>query len=289
MIGHYSIQHGTNRELKALKADYNKTVEQVYTDVAVRALKSDTESLITLASVQHMTIPSRKTQSPNSDPSLNGHHLPSWVSDWRTYQSHILSEPTSPHRASGMRTPDLRIDESSQILRVRGILVDTIEACSDGLKPKSFHIGTTTTGSTPDDTPAIERLWRDICGHSAFDLSKLYVNGDAATLAYTQTLSSGPRSGVSEQDGGTEHRHRAGRAGCGGQAGARKVKPGGEWGVEQSCVCAHGEGVLCAGAEGHGGGGYCVRAVRGEKCRFVCGRGAARGSTSWSGSAMCMA
>jgi hypothetical protein len=191
MIGHYSIQHGTNRELKALKADYNKTVEQVYTDVAVRALKSDTESLITLASVQHMTIPSRKTQSPNSDPSLNGHHLPSWVSDWRTYQSHILSEPTSPHRASGMRTPDLRIDESSQILRVRGILVDTIEACSDGLKPKSFHIGTTTTGSTPDDTPAIERLWRDICGHSAFDLSKLYVNGDAATLAYTQTLSSG--------------------------------------------------------------------------------------------------
>ena len=189
MIGHYSVQHGTNQELKGLKADYNKTVEQVYTDVAVRSLKGDTESLITLSSVQHVTLPSRKTQTPKPEPRPNGYHLPSWVPDWRTYQSHILAEPTSPHRASGTRKPVLHIDESSQILRISGILIDTIEACSNGLKPKSFHIHT--SGSNHDDQPAIERLWREICGHTGFNLTERYVNGDAATLAYTQTLSSG--------------------------------------------------------------------------------------------------
>lgn len=188
MIGHYSVQYGTDRELQALQADYNKTVEQVYTDVAARALKGDRESLITLAAVQHMTLPSNKTRTANSEPCPNNLRLPSWVPDWRTYQSHILSEPTSPHRASGAKTPDLHVNESSQILSVRGILIDTIDACSDGLKPKSFHAG---NGYNHHEAPAVERLWRDICGHHSFNLTERYVNGDSAALAYTQTLSSG--------------------------------------------------------------------------------------------------
>jgi hypothetical protein len=73
---------------------------------------------------------------------------------------------------------------------VRGIQIDRIKAYSDGLQPKCFQIG---GGSNDDGRPAIiDRLWRDICGHTEFNLTKPYVTGDtSATLAYTQTLSNG--------------------------------------------------------------------------------------------------
>lgn len=51
MLGHYSIRNSPNRELRELKADYKKTVEEVYTDVAIRGLSRAEDALLTFSSV----------------------------------------------------------------------------------------------------------------------------------------------------------------------------------------------------------------------------------------------
>lgn len=185
MLGHYSVRHGPNSVLKALRADYTKTVEQVYVNVAVRALKGDQESLITLAAVQHLNLPSPE-KGDNVSEELTSPidtYLPTWTPDWRTYQSHILSEPTSPHHCSGDTTPNLQVDPSSRVLSIRGVMVDQIDACSEGLRDKEFHI------DTSGRNLAIERLWREVCGQNTFGLSVPYISGGSAVFAYTQTLS----------------------------------------------------------------------------------------------------
>ena len=185
MLGHYSVRHGPNSALKGLRADYTKTVEQVYVDVAVRALTGDHESLITLAAVQHLSLPSPEKRDNVSEEStaLIDTHLPTWTPDWRTYQSHILSEPTSPHHCSGDTSPSLQVDPSSRVLSIRGIMIDQVYACSEGLLDKEFHI------DKSGRNLAIERLWNEVFGQTTFDLSVPYVNGESAVFAYTQTLS----------------------------------------------------------------------------------------------------
>ena len=188
MLGHYSIREGKNAELKTLKADYNKTLEQVYIDLAVRALRGDHETLITLAAIQHESLPSNEGFSINasgqfraaSDPKV-----PSWVPNWQTFQSNILSEPTSAHRACGSTTPNLRVDSCSRILSIQGVRIDFVESCSKELAQKEFHIDGKTRAL------AIETLWREICGKKSFNLTERYPNGESSFFAYTQTLSCG--------------------------------------------------------------------------------------------------
>ena len=56
MLGQFSVRTG-NTELAALQADYEKITAQVYVGVAMRVFTSDS-SLITLAAVQHLSLPS---------------------------------------------------------------------------------------------------------------------------------------------------------------------------------------------------------------------------------------
>jgi hypothetical protein len=105
-LGHYSVRMDDNPEgLAGLHADYNKDLVQVYTDVAVRALTSDRSSLITLAAVQHLDLVSGdelSAQAMSQDGDVDKDKLPSWVPDWETYTSKILSELISPHCAHGI-------------------------------------------------------------------------------------------------------------------------------------------------------------------------------------------
>lgn len=186
MLGHYSVR-ADNEQLAALQADYDKTTAQVYVDVAVRALTGDS-SLITLAAIQHPKLPSG-TKAPNQASAqtrtVDEKTLPSWVPDWETYETHILSEPVSPHCAHGTTSPTLKIDRSKLVLTVRGMKLDVIEACSEPLLQREFHL------NSSGRAPAIETLWHDICGKGRFDLEERYVNGESAFFAYTQTLSNG--------------------------------------------------------------------------------------------------
>jgi hypothetical protein len=186
MLGHFSVRMG-NVELEALQADYEKTTAQVYVDVAVRALTGDL-SLITLAAVQHPNLPSG-TEAPNEASgqirAVDKNTLPSWAPNWETYETHILSEPISPHYAHGMTSPKLTIDRSTLVLSVHGVKLDAIEACSNPLEQREFHLPSSRRAL------AIETLWRDICGKGHFDLEEKYINGESAFFAYTQTLSNG--------------------------------------------------------------------------------------------------
>ncbi|KAK3298692.1 heterokaryon incompatibility protein-domain-containing protein [Chaetomium fimeti] len=187
MLGHYSIRHGRNNELKRLVVDYEKSVEEVYTDVAARALTGDNDSLITLAAVQHTRSPSPIEASPRRE-----RRLPSWAPDWRTSQGHIMSEPTSPHRACGSKKPDLRITPSApEVLTIRGTRIDLIENCSDVLEKGAFHEKKINSGNTT--RAAVETLWTEICGNAnGFGLHNKYAGGEESSFfAYVQTLSNG--------------------------------------------------------------------------------------------------
>lgn len=192
MLGHYSVSGPNldgvkNTALATMKADYNKTIKKVYTDVAIRALTGDT-SLLALAAVQHMSLPSSEEAPDKGGRVVNQHTLPSWVPDWRTYQSFILSEPINPHRAHAGQISRLDVDKSDLILKIAGIRLDTVEACSKPLAARKFHPKWT---SAEGEQLAIESLWRDICLKNQFNLEDKYLNGESAFFAYMQTLANG--------------------------------------------------------------------------------------------------
>ncbi|KAJ4413819.1 hypothetical protein N0V82_008313 [Gnomoniopsis sp. IMI 355080] len=208
MLGHYSIRDCSNSELRELKADYTKTVEEVYIDIAVRGLLGHEQALLTLATVQHDRLPhgtDRIELSMSEYCKISPNNLPSWVPDWRLYQSHILSEPTSPHRAGGIGSPKINVDIALQSLSIQGVFIDTIIVCSRCFRPSEFHINGSQWSQAVGDN------WRDVCGYSDFNLADRYLAGpfaqasrgenpapgglrearieESAVFAYLQTLS----------------------------------------------------------------------------------------------------
>ena len=196
-LGHYS-KHWTFKDLaETLKADYKKTLAEVYIDLAILALKVETDernndgsALIALAAVQHMSL------SPSEAPAqthvegqiVDRDSLPSWVPDWRTYQSFILSEPVNPHRAHGTSSSKLSFDENYRLLRISGLQIDEIKTCSRPLATKEFHL----KKSSGENKSTIEYIWRDVCEGDQFNTSGQYLNGeDCYVFACMQTLSNG--------------------------------------------------------------------------------------------------
>lgn len=236
-LGHYSVSSSaaTNPLLRDLVADYDKstaTIPRVYADAAARALlggesvvrKSAEDSvydsgydsdenaiepsLIALAAVQHeVDLAKSDAEWTKLRHAERENYMPSWVPDWRTYTSHIMSEPTSPHRASGggsehigssrdgsrLSRPVLAWDQENGTLRVRGVFVDVVARASTPIKPKAFH--------NKGKLALITQLWQDVCNEKPdaegilFDLDRQYRGaggaGCSAFLAFTQALSNG--------------------------------------------------------------------------------------------------
>ncbi|KAG0646651.1 Heterokaryon incompatibility protein [Hyphodiscus hymeniophilus] len=187
LLSHFSVYQG-NKQIEELRADYKKTTEQVYVDVAVRALEGDT-SLVALAAIQHPNLPSGK-EAPNPTSGTNRvvdeKTLPSWVPNWDIgNQAYLLSEPISDHCAHGTSVRVVQVNQSTLVLSARGLKIDTIEALSAPMSQREFHINASGKAS------AFETLWHNICGKDAFDLEEKYVTGESAFFAYAQTLANG--------------------------------------------------------------------------------------------------
>lgn len=196
-LGHYS-KHWTFKGLaETLKADYKKTLAEVYIDLAKLALSveadersSNGSALIVLAAVQHMNLSPSEAPGQTHDKGqvVDRNLLPSWVPDWRTYQSFVLSEPVNPHRAHGTSSAKLAFDENDRLLRINGLQIDRIKSCSRPLATKEFHL----KKSFGEKELTIKYIWRGICERDQFNLSGQYLNGeDSYIFACMQTLSNG--------------------------------------------------------------------------------------------------
>ena len=176
-LGHFSIHTGS-QSLANIEADYSKSVEDVFYDVAARELKG-AESLLLLSACHSAPASYRKRDAGKS--SLAS--LPSWVPDWRIVPLHLFGSPVTPHRAAGETRPKISIDEEKRRLHIHGVRVDTIARPSWTFYGKAFQFRNEPTRRLP-----IEGLWHDICGYQRFTLDEPYLNGDFAFYAFCQTL-----------------------------------------------------------------------------------------------------
>jgi hypothetical protein len=195
-LGHFSVQstHPLSCGPMSINANYTKTVERTYIDVAMQIVRTQpSAACIMLASAQHApdSLPSRSGTDVERESSLrkwlqDEHKLPSWVPDWRTSEGIILAEPICPHRANGDSTTKLEIvNEIEYVLRIHGIGIDTVEVLSQPIHANEFY----GVKSADQSMTMIEKLWHEICGKHIFDLDTDYINGGSSFFAFMQTLS----------------------------------------------------------------------------------------------------
>ncbi|OAA52881.1 HET domain protein [Cordyceps fumosorosea ARSEF 2679] len=199
-LGHFSLRRpDTTPALRGLVADYGRSVEDVYCDVAVRGLEG-AASLIMLTATNYGAEVSRSrqnsilTNADGSEPSalsfkLNA--LPSWVPDWRHRAHHLFGTPDTPHRAAGDTKPQLSIDRSTMTLHIKGKHMDTIKLVSWVIRGDSFHV----RGQREDATHPMVALWQRVCRQKApihlsasSPTSRGYPTGEAPFLALAQCL-----------------------------------------------------------------------------------------------------
>ncbi|KAJ3575796.1 hypothetical protein NPX13_g3907 [Xylaria arbuscula] len=198
-LGHFSVHslHPLACGPVSIMADYAKTVEETYIDLAVGMLRANPAALcIVLAAVQHRRgkVPSyNKTRVEGSvimdTSSSYKSHLPSWVPDWRWFEGIILAEPICPHRAHRNSNVKFEIIEKEQllVLQAYGIEIDVVAACSQPMLSRGFY-----ERKLPGQPPSmIEGLWSEICRKKDFNLNDRYLNDQPAFFAFMQTLSNG--------------------------------------------------------------------------------------------------
>ncbi|KAH6885774.1 heterokaryon incompatibility protein-domain-containing protein [Thelonectria olida] len=176
-LGHFSVHSGSD-SLAELRADYSRSIEDIFYDVAVREL-TGAESLLLLSACHEEPLVQRRRELGNTN-------LPSWIPDWRIMPLHLLISPDTPHRAAGETRPKLWIDNTKRTLHIRGVRVDTVAAHSWTFYGKAFQFRNRRTGRLP-----IQVLWHEVCGYKTFDLDQPYPNGDTAFFALLQTLTNG--------------------------------------------------------------------------------------------------
>jgi hypothetical protein len=194
-LGHYSVRK-PNKELATLEANYDGTSEaDIYIDVAARALRGCEDGaggsgLIALAAVQHKSLQRRDFTAKVLDAELvaNANEgMPSWVPNWKTYESFILSEPINAHRAHGTTKPQLFISDDNKTLTIHGVRFDKIVMCSRPLGIKAFH---TSKGEKKTES-VIHYLWHEVCQQGRYQSQEGYPGNEDILYAFMQTLSNG--------------------------------------------------------------------------------------------------
>lgn len=180
-------------------ANYRRSVEDVYCDVAIRALEG-ADSLIMLSATHNgsqISVSRQNSILTNEDGAVasastfSPDSLPSWVPDWRHRARHMFGSPDTPHRAAGETKPQLTIDKKNLILNITGKHIDTIEAASWVLHGHNFHV----RGQREDGIHPMISLWQRICGqntplhlHSSFESGALYPTGESPFFALAQCV-----------------------------------------------------------------------------------------------------
>ncbi|OAA50928.1 HET domain protein [Beauveria brongniartii RCEF 3172] len=195
-LGHFSLRsrHLLSCQPLSIAADYTKTVRETYIDVAVRILRqSPSSTCVLLASVQHGsdTLPSKKAGKATCRdvPPLNKDRIPSWVPDWRHAEGIILAEPICPHcaHADSVTEFDVVFEGSDVTLRITGLEIDAVEACSRRLAEADLY-----KQRVLDGRPTMmEQLWHDVCQRKSFNLTDKYRSGQTDLFAFMQTLANG--------------------------------------------------------------------------------------------------
>lgn len=173
-LGHYTIHSGSTA-LQDIEADYSRSVEDIFYDIAARDL-SGANTLLLLSACHSQPSAYRKRDAERIS-------LPSWVPDWRIKPIHLLGSPMTPHCAAGDTKPKLLIDGVHRALHIQGRRLDTISRCSAMIPGKAFQFTNERNRRLP-----MEVLWQDICGYKRFTLDESYLNGDFAFYALVQTL-----------------------------------------------------------------------------------------------------
>ncbi|EGX89000.1 HET domain protein [Cordyceps militaris CM01] len=195
-LGHFSLRKpSTTPALRGLVADYGRSVEDVYCDVAMRGLDG-AESLIMLTAPHYGAEVSRSRQNSiltNADGAVPSalsfklNNMPSWVPDWRQRAHHLFGSPDTPHRAAGNTKPQLTIDKSTLTLHIKGKHTDTVNLVSWVIRGDSFHV----RKQREDATHPMVALWQRICGQKSPihpSAGNYYPTGEPPFLALAQCL-----------------------------------------------------------------------------------------------------
>ncbi|KAK6217916.1 hypothetical protein LQW54_003204 [Pestalotiopsis sp. IQ-011] len=181
-LGHFSIR--TPPPLGcgpvSIKADYTKTVEQTYIDVASNIL-----SMVFLRITVAQRLRQRWIHMHISRTNTIYHH--------GCLTGDVSEELSSPSQsaligAHGDSAANLEIIEGVKpTLRIEGVQIDTIVARSRPMMSSDFF----RKAASNEKPTMVPQLWRDVCGKRQFNLSESYRNGHTAFFAFMQTLSNG--------------------------------------------------------------------------------------------------
>ncbi|KAI4217694.1 MAG: hypothetical protein LQ351_000290 [Letrouitia transgressa] len=117
-ISHPAATNGTRRNDRTIVADYSKSLDSVYRDIATHVLETDQNPWTVLSTVDH---------KPDS-PSLTGQR-PSWVPRWdEGWYTYWLGYPSMWYRAGGNSTKSFyaEVNETAATLQIQGKIVDVI-------------------------------------------------------------------------------------------------------------------------------------------------------------------
>jgi hypothetical protein len=178
----YSLRGIVNKKIAhSIQVDYNKSVEDVYTSFSKKIL-SIRPDLQILSAVIH------------AHKAISGLQLPSYVPDWTLpkYGGGILQryyrfKPECLFRAAGSTPTGITTSESSDVISIEGIRLDTIKRIVD---IKSV-LGTKEDGSVSVNEAILRKLAADVITSDTYPFSD-----EPSWLAYFRTMT-GDRTALS--------------------------------------------------------------------------------------------
>ncbi|KAI1078188.1 heterokaryon incompatibility protein-domain-containing protein [Whalleya microplaca] len=183
-LGHYSAWVPSERAL-IIQPDYQNSVEDIYHEIAIRALKLKFGSTLMILNAVAVNDEPR-FQTRGAEP------LPSWVPRWDHGRFHNLIGYPGRYNASSSRGMDVGFLKRFDTLVLRGIVVDVITKISDKFVSQTFNPESRKKGVL------IQRAWA-LCrdqgdtGNSSepskFSSRPKYLNGTVTALeAFLGTL-----------------------------------------------------------------------------------------------------